>query len=288
MSDIENEQETPVSEVLEQNEGSQQSEDSADSVTNEDVKSSPEPEVVTMTREEYDNSSKKIKEIAKRQARRDAAEEYEGKMAEFKVSPSAQTATPTQSYQQAPAADQVWDEYLGYIHKDTSSEQKTQMIIEAVNSMQNPSPQQPVQQPKAVPGSANANAIQASRRLEDQLISCDVEHNDFKDVVSSLNLGNEALPMFEAAATAPDGIELIYDMAKNNPSDLIKIARLSPMDQQYKMWNMQKERVNSLKKVSSASPQPEPLETNGSVNKNYADLSLSERRRMEMQKQWDK
>lgn len=288
MSDIENEQEAPVSEVLEQNEGSQQSDDNTDSVTNEDVKSSPEPEVVTMTREEYDNSSKKIKEIAKRQARRDAAEEYESKMAEFKASPSAQTATPAQSYQQAPAADQVWDEYLGYIHKDTSSEQKTQMIIEAVNSMQNPAPQQPVQQTQAVPGSANANAIQASRRLEDQLISCDVEHNDFKDVVSSLNLGNEALPMFEAAATAPDGIELIYDMAKNNPSDLIKIARLSPMDQQYKMWDMQKERVNSPKKVSSASPQPEPLETNGSVNKNYADLSLSERRRMEMQKQWDK
>ncbi len=53
------------------------------------------------------------------------------------------------------------------------------------------------------------------------------------------------------------------------------------------MWEKQTARVAAVKKVSATIPQPEPLETNGSV-KSHDDLNIAERRRLDMQKQWAK
>ena len=66
-------------------------------------------------------------------------------------------------------------------------------------------------------------------------------------------------------------MEFIYELAKKDPSELIRMTQLSPVDQQYKVWDMQKERKTAVKKVSSATPQPKPLDTSGSVKTDFSE-----------------
>lgn len=300
LEEIENAQEAPEKEAHLQPEGSQEvvtesspaPEESAPSEA--EAKAPAEEEKIVLTKTEFDNQSAKIKAIAERKAKREAEARYQ---AEYEKLQSQSATQQQQGYQQntQPSPDHVWDDLLGWMHKDirNNPDSYAQVVSQAVQSVmqpQNSQPQQPYQQQQQSqqpthPTQPSQQFGGLSKNALDQIDELVVEHDDFVATAAQLITPS----MANAAAFAPNGMKMLYDMYKDNPSDLFHMAKLSPDEQKFKVWEMHKEKsaAKTAKVSTSATPQVAPLEANGIVNKDYADLSFAERKKRSLAASWE-
>ncbi len=264
-------------------------ETSEDNSENEEAKLSSEDKII-FTKEEFNRKEAKTAAKAERRARRKLEAEYAQKLAQTQQN-SAQGLAQQQAQQSiAPSADHIWDNVLGWIHKDTTREQYSSLINSALQAIeQHGVPGTTATQSGYEGGSVNqspnvSNSSQYSDRLLDQIDDCAVEFEDLGPVLKSVNISKE---MLEAAALSKGGIEDLYKMAKEDPNALLNISRLDPYEQQSRVLELQQKRKTSAKKIPSATPQPEPLRSNGNV-KNVDEMSFLEKQRRKLAQQFDR
>jgi hypothetical protein len=254
----------------------------------EETPVSAEEEKLILTQKEFDNRAAKIKAIAERKARR----EVEGKLrAEYEQQQAAnaqvQQPAQQQTYQsnQPPSPDHIWDPVIGWRHKNMTTDEYSATIAQALTSQdqtyqQQSNVQPSVQQAPSPAVSAEDQAILS--RAADQIDECCVELDDFEVIARSCFTD----AMVKAAAMAPNGVKNLYEEAKKDPMVFYKLSKLSPDEQKFKVWEMQKERTKAPTKVQTgATPQPEPLQTNGST-KGYADMSFADKKAARMKEMW--
>lgn len=287
-----NAQAAPENVALENSEGKTVTEDTATQTettveTEKPAEGAQAPETVTMTKQELDDRAAKIRAIAERRAQREAGT----KLAEERAKLEAQVPQQQQSYQQAqpPSPDHVWDDVLGYIHRDTTREQYSALVGQALmaQNQQQAQPQKPAQQ---VNQSAPQNHTPQERygglssEALNQIDECSVEYSDFLATAGQIITDR----MANAAAMAPDGMKMLYELQKENPLELFNMTKLSPEKQQFMVYDKLKERAAKAQKnvVTKVTPKPEPLEGGGTVNKSYADMSFAEKKALSMKKQW--
>lgn len=275
---------------LEETEGSVQQ--SAESTPAEATASSQEEKLI-LSQEEYDAKAAKIKAIAERRAKREVEAKYAEEMSRFKAQYNDQKTTQNNFAQgQPPSPDYIWDNNLGWIHKDMSVQDYSSMVGQALTQLNIPGStaaqqapaapsSQPVQQSQHQPNEAYGGL---SQQALEQIDECIVEYNDFKATAAQIITP----AMANAAAMAPDGLKMLYELHQENPLELYKMTQLSPDEQKFKVWELQKEKaVKAQKKVvTNATPQPEPLETNGTVRR-YEDLSIADRKALRLKEQWE-
>lgn len=302
MSDDENNaQEAPESEDLKKIDGDSEvkAEEPKEPIDSEskDVETPQEIEKIAKTKEDWDKEAKKIKEIGRRQAKRDAEAEYNQKLNEvMQKQQQQQQAVPVQT--QSPGADYVYDPVFDWVHKDTTTEQKYNALIQALtdpNAVQSQinvaAPNNQVQPAQTAAPEEQQNTgyqvdKETGKKILDQIDECKVEYEDFENTMNSVGLDATSLPIFETvAAISDDGVKFLYDLAKEDPQKLFKISRLSPNAQRFEIRDLLIESKKTAKKISNATPQPDPLDTNGSI-KTDSDMSFTDRRKRELAKQF--
>jgi hypothetical protein len=304
MSDDENNaQEAPESEALKKVDGDSEvkAEESvkSDDSKSKDVEPTPEVEKIAKTKDEWDKEAKKIKEVGRRKAKREAEAEYNQKLEELQKQQATQATQAAPVQTQAPNPDDVYDPVFGWIPKDTTAEQKYNALVQHViaqdpNAAQTQSnagasnAQNPPAQPAVAPQQAAGYQTdkETARKILDQIDECKVEYEDFESAINSVGLNADSLPIFETVVeTDPEGVKFLYKLAKEDPQKLFKISRLSPNAQRFEIRDLLIESKKAAKKVSQATPQPDPLDTNGSI-KSDSDMSFADRRKRELAKQF--
>lgn len=301
--DNENGQVAPDNEAL-VNSGESQSADSTVVAPSEDeqttgstdASTASEESKIVLTQEELDNKAAKIKAIAERRAKREYEAKLQQELGERQQQPNQQQQSAYAPEPQ-PSPDHVWDNVLGWIHKDTSREQYSTLVMQALNNVaQQPSSPQGVSNGQPVgtemgtlPSSASSTYSRyggLSPKTMDQIDECSVEFNDFLAVTGNVI----KVDMANAAAMAPDGIKMLYELAKENPLEIYKISQLSPDEQKFRVWELQKERALKAQKIvnTRATPQPAPLESDGNVNNDLANKSFAQRKTLRLKESWDK
>jgi len=227
--------------------------------------------VVFNTREEFDNHAAKLKAKAERKLKRKLDAEYQKKYEDLQAAQQEPQSTATVNTV-SPGPDYVWDQYLGYIHKDMTAPQYSEAIAKAINSQQT-QVQQPVQQQFNNPAPA-VNTPVASERLIDQLEDFADEHPDLSDVLQSVNI---KLDMLENASLYKDGINKLYEEAKSNPSKVFKISSLTDeKERNLKMFELNDSK-NNQKKVTKVPAQPDPIHGGSSIGvKKMAQMNEEE------------
>ena len=281
--DIENKQEAPANDALLNNDVGTD-EQKADSSTESEVKTEgtegieEKPKVWTEeeVKKELDNRAAKIREIAERKARREAETKLRTEM-ESKQATQPNVVQQNIPYNQIPP-DYIQDPLLGCIHKDTSVDQYRDMLIktygntegQAVNNQQSAQQMAPI----------NNGMPKYSQNAIDQIDECDVEYKDDADAISVARF--MTADMVNAACLASDGLKKLIEYGKSNPTELVKIARLSPHEQSYKIWELQQKlnEKNKKKVVTQVDAQPKSLsQGEGSVQKTLAEMSIQEKMR---------
>jgi len=288
MSDELNVQAAPESEVIEQTGNESIAEVSAEadsSIPVSEVSDAPteagaEEEKISFTQKEIDNMLSKKEAIAKRKAKREVEREYAQKLVQPQVS-NANFSQP-ESANSAPA-NYEWDNVLGWVPAGTSAEERYNMIQREIFSMQSgqapqqqnnaySAPQQ-VQQNNVIRNDSNPGGL--SDQALEQIDEVSVEHDDFMATA-----GQIVTPaMANATGLFKDGMKSLYKINKDNPLALFNISKLSPVEQQYKVWELLKkhEGASKVNKVTKVAPVPAPLEANGTINDD-SNLSFTEKR----------
>lgn len=241
--------------------------------------------IVFNTKDEFDAETTKIRKIAERKVKRELERAYNEKF--------AQNQAQTQQVQQAqvttpPDSNSVWDEALQtWIPGDMTISGYGEFAAQRAQQM---NPQQQVQQPAAQQVQQARQGMQPfySDDAEDQAIECNERISDFSDVLSKSPITPE---MANAAATDSEGIKNLYELQKTQPHVIYEVSRLSPIQQQKRVWELNREIANSKKaKVqSSATPQPAPLKESGiSMKKPLSEMSYKEKKALREREIWGK
>lgn len=242
--------------------------------TSEETK--PEEEkIVFNTRVEFDNHAAKVKAKAERKLKRKLDAEYQKKYKELQ---DKQQSVQSQSNVNtvSPGPDFIWDQNLGWIHKDTTTVQYSDMLNKALSEVQTqPTNQQPTQQQSA-PVDEVKQPI-ASERLIDQLEDLVEEFPDVENVFKLVNINNDNMDVLEVCARYKGGIKTFYEEAKNDPSKILKISSLSDETERHvKMVQLNEAKRNASKKVTKVPSQPEPINGGSSIGVKSPDQMSKE------------
>jgi hypothetical protein len=283
-------------EIKSENEGEQ-------TEVNEDSETPETKESKVLTQEDLAREVKRAQAIAERRAKRELDAKYSAELEKFKTNAEVQQRQnvynqPQQNIQQ-PSPDHVWDNNLGWIHKDMSLPEYSQAVNQALMGLENDPnrstvPSSNVVQPQtatSVPP-AQKEDVKASNKALEQIDECMEDLGDqFKDdLIAGIKGGIITPHMINAAALAPDGVKEFYNWFKKEFTTVSKISQLSPMEQQARIWDFNAERtVKKQPKVESKiTPQPESLKSNGDVNNSSAESSYLKKKREAEHQIWGK
>jgi hypothetical protein len=227
-----------------------------------------EEEKIVLTQQEYDARAAAIRNMAERRAKRKAEEEFK----------AAQQQQPIQAQQpqniSAPQSpDDVWDDNLKmFIPKNMTVEQYSQLA--GMVQTQQPAQQQTVQQAPVNPPQTETGLTE-NAELQLTTLASKVGESDIRLALSKAPISDT---MVNAVAVDKYGIENLYNAIKDRPHEIYQICQLSPMEQQAKMWELNKEcaKKRAPKVQTSATPQPAPLKEGGDLSKSYTDMSYEE------------
>ena len=259
----------------------------AASTVSDDTSTTPAttPEKIVLTQKELDDQAAKIKAIAERKAQRKYASYYQDEIDKYKSQHSNQNVNSTYQREAPPSPDHVWDELAGWIHKDTSREQYSNLITQALLNVQStPNNQEKNSSVENIdPKIAYAKKMLATLSSEaaDQFDECAVKFEDFQ--VGAAHFISPA--MANAAAMAPAGMEMLYDLYKEDPVKLHKIFTSSEDKQKFMIWELQHNKNPQRNIVSKATPQPAPLDSNGTI-KTSSEMSFEERKKRALKEDW--
>ena len=245
-----------------------------------EVVSEPEEEKITLTQKELDARSAKIRAITERRAKREAEADYKVELEKMQQQqPAAQNGQPN-SYAQVPPG-YVWDDVLGSIPENTTRQQYSLMIAQALASQ----PAQP-QTAKPAPSAPSAPAEEdVTKDAKDQFENCLIEMDDAESLLGSSAFNSK---MFNAAAdVSQNGIRDLLDLQRENPAEIYRISRLSPDKQRFEVWNYLKAKALKKPKINTgATPQPESLKENGVATKQYSEMTYAEKKALRQREIW--
>ena len=243
----------------------------AETITEPEDKESEtsEDDVVSLTRDELNARELGIKRIAERKARK----QFEAELAQQYATQPQKAETET--------ANEFWDANLNsWIPKNITIADYQALVNQSTQpqgGVQAPIQQQyqqPLQQVSHITPDSKAD-------LSDQaLLQIGVLTAKDPNVSQALQGLPITIDMVNAVAVDPAGINNLYEAIKSRPHEIFKISQLSPVEQQAKMWELNQQcRTNKAPKIkTNATPQPEPLNESGNVNKKVADMTYAERK----------
>jgi hypothetical protein len=248
-----------------------------------------EPEKIVTTQAEKDAEAMRIREIERRKARREAEQEVATKY-EQELEKIRQQQIPQQQQAYvppAPSPNHIWVPELGqWIDPNMSLQDYAQLANQAqpqAGYNQQPINQQPnvaTQPPegKPLPQFSKAALNQADENV--------VRIKDFKEVMMGAPISAE---MANAACLDPNGLNNLYQMAKDAPHELYKILQLPAEEQKERMWLMNQKFANEKaeKFKSKATPQAAPLNNSGEVSKDESSMDVAELKRKKHAQYWN-
>lgn len=255
-----------------------------------------------LTEEDLAREVKRAQAIGERRAKRELDAKYSAELEKIKTNVGIQqqqnvySQTPQQNMQQ-PSPEHVWDNNLGWIHKDMTLPEYSQAVNQALIALENDPnratvPSSNVVQQQTAPSvpQAQKEDVKASNKALEQIDECMEDLGDqFKDdLIAGIKGGIITPHMINAAALAPDGVKEFYNWFKKEFTTVSKISQLSPMEQQARIWDFNAERTakKQPKVESKVTPQPESLKSNGDVNKSSAESSYLKRKREAERQIW--
>ncbi len=235
----------------------------------------PEEETVTKTKKELDDEFAKARRIAERRGRagaeREIQERLQQELAKVQEQPVQQPQPQNvntyldEGLQRNLPGNMTIDEYARLTGaQPTGQPAQPQAPVQQV--------QQPVQQP-----------VQQQERFssaaDDQAIECD---EDFVDFIKVLKDGMPSTTMINAVSQDESGLKNLYLKLKEEPTFALQVSRLSPQDQQHRMWQLNQEMATKKAKkvVSKATPQPAAVKAGGNIHVNEDKIPMSELREL--------
>lgn len=240
----------------------------------------PEQEIVQKTKKELDADFAKAKRIAERRGKMAAEREIQDRLQQ-------ELARVQEQQRQQPQPQNVntyWDEGLQRNIPGNMTMDEYARSVGGQPSNQPAQPQAPIAQPvqqaqQPMQTQQPQQAERFSQTADDQAIECDEDFPDFQKV---LREGMPSVTMVNSASQDPNGIKNLYLKLKEDPTFALQLSRLSPQDQQHRMWQLNQEMANksSKKVVSKATPQPASIKGGTKIHVNESDMSISELRRL--------
>lgn len=250
-----------------------------------------ESEKIVLTKEERDAEAARIREIAERRGRREAQRELEAKyQQEFqKLQQQPYSQQYSQQYLQQnmppqPSANHIWDQSINQWIDPVNMTVNDYLNL-AQQSMSNPQGYQAQMQPTQQMQQVAPKTPTFTKSAEDQGDECMVSISDFETVMKGAPITPD---MANSACIDSNGMKNLYRMMKDAPHELYKISKLSPQEQQHRMWLMNRKFADEKAKKlqSKATPQAAPLKNNGEINKPESELSLSELKQKRLAEKW--
>lgn len=243
----------------------------AETITEPEDKESKtsEEDVISLTRDELNARELGIKRIAERKARK----QFEAELAQQYANQPQGAVNET--------ATHVWDANLNnWIPKNITIADYQALVNQSTQPAGGV--QTPMQQQYQQPSQQRSQITPDSKAdLSDQaLLQIGALTAKDPNVSQALQGLPISIEMVNAVAVDPDGINNLYSAIKSHPYEIFKISQLSPIEQQAKMWELNQQcRTQKASKVkTNATPQPEPLNESGIVNKKVADMTYAERK----------
>jgi len=259
-------------------------------VENAETKAEPTVDSEETSQDKQDEQEKRLQDTivrAKaqegRKVRRELEAKYQAEYAQLQNNYAQQNRPP------APDENHFWDpKFNTWVSKDISAydyAQAVQMVEtnpELLQQNNNQSAQAQAQ--------ARQNYIDDDEPLdneaEQQLDYCQLHMDNFSEVEPLLNIIKRR--MANAAATHPNGVKYLLELAIENPKEVMKISRLTGKKQDAAVYNYIKSKVNKPKpKIETkVTAQSEPLSERGKTNKNLLEMSYEEIKAMRRHRDW--
>lgn len=243
-------------------------------------KAKPEEEMVTMTKKELDDKFARVRQISERKASARKEREIREKL-------QAEMSNQHEKQNQSSSDKTFWDESLKRNIPSSMTIEEYTRLISNPNAQQNVgydqqttvNNQQNVENVKSHQANNASAPKNFSMDADMQAIECDVDYPDFQQV---LRESAPSVEMINAVAQDPDGIRNLYHKLKDDPAFAYKISRLSPQEQQHRMWqlnnDMKTKKVKNI--VSKATPQPAPIRAGTKITVKEDEMSITELRRL--------
>jgi hypothetical protein len=182
----------------------------------------------------------------------------------------------------APSENHVFDNFLGWIPKDTSREQYSSMLMNHVANTQTEQ-QNPQKKSESI-----FDGEKKSRSL-DQYDRCLLDHDDAEAVLNSIPIASALVEYSSATDKDGYGIENLYRLQKEDPKRLFEISRLQPAEQTREIVLLHQEMSNKRQKKikSNATPQPQIIGGNSPPSKDINSMTYAERKALAQKREDD-